>query len=83
MLTIALTAANIITALLAAAFWFAASATKIPPLPDVWLHSDSRIFEPVASALRLASDRNRAAAFLSGIAALSVAASFMCQWLQL
>jgi hypothetical protein len=76
------TIAGIATSVGAAFFWLRASLTTIPPFPDVGFDSHSGIFEPVRSALQLASSRNATAAFFASLAALSSAVVFICHVLQ-
>jgi hypothetical protein len=70
---------GVVTAPVAAFFWWWASFTDIPPFPDVGFDSDSSVFEGVRSALRLASRRNAVAAFFAALAAASSAVTFVCQ----
>jgi hypothetical protein len=73
---------GILTALIAAFFWLWASFTEIPPFPDVGFDADTTVFEPVRTALRLASWRNAMAAFFAALAAVSSAVLFACQMLK-
>jgi hypothetical protein len=72
-LRVASTIASVGAAFIAAVFWFWASATRIPPFPDVGLDSSSDVFDPVRNALRKANQLNAVAAFFSGVAALVAA----------
>jgi hypothetical protein len=66
--------------LIAAVLWFWASSTPIPAFPDVGFDSDSAVFEPVRSALRIAGRRNALAALCSGLAALAFSVEPLFGW---
>jgi hypothetical protein len=74
--------ANVVSgaaAFIAAALWFWASRTPIPPFPDVGLDSGSWVFDPIRNALATASNRNAWAAFFSGVAALALGVVLACE----
>ena len=74
--------ANVVSAaaaFIAAALWFWASRTPMPPFPDVGFDSGSWVFDPIRDALATASNRNKKAAVFSGVAALAFAVAIACE----